>query len=132
MLTVEEQSDKVLDSFLRSVQPLKQGTSTQQHISSDANMLHDVERISQQVTSLITTAQNKSTLTSGRLPITLGSHQNNDKEESPLWFQFRRRMGVPELRRLRRQYIQWVVAHPPEDASERGVAQAFLAYIENQ
>ena len=124
-LTVEEQIDQVLDSFLRNVDPLKQGASTQQHVSSDANMLHDVDSITQKVCSLVTAEQNKSTTAGGRLSIALGGGE-------PIWFDFKRRISVPELRRLRRQYINWVVAHPPEDASERGVALAFLSYIAAQ
>ena len=124
--TLEEQIDQMLDSFLRDVQPLKQGVSTQHHVSSDANVLHNVDSITQQVCSLIAAAQNKSTTAGGRLAITL----SRDKE--PIWFDFNRRIALPELRRLRRQYIQWVVAHPPEDSSERGIAQAFISYIAAQ
>eukprot|EP00977_Amphora_coffeiformis_P013975 scaffold3821_cov173-Amphora_coffeaeformis.AAC.14 len=125
--TVEEQVDQMLNSFLLDVQPLKQGMSTQQHVSSDANVLHDVDSITQQVCSLIATAQNKSTTAGGRLCIAL----NNDKE--PIWFDFHRRVALPELRRLRRQYIQWAVAqHPPEDSTERGIASAFITYIAAQ
>ena len=102
--TVEEQIDQMLDSFLLDVAPLKQGMSTQQHVSSDANVMHNVDSISQQVCSLIATAQNKSTTAGGRLSIML----NNDTE--PIWFDFRRRIALPELRRLRRQYIQWAAA----------------------
>lgn len=125
-LTIEEQIDQMLESFLLNVAPLKEGMSTQQHVSSDANVLHDVDSITQQVCSLITAAQNKSTSTFGRLSITL----NDDKE--PIWFDFNRRIPLPELRRLRRQYIQWVVAHPPEDTSRRGIAVAFITYIAAQ
>ena len=124
--TVEEQIDQMLESFLRNVQPLKQGMSTQSTLSSEANVLHDVDSITQQVCSLITAAQNKSTTAGGRLSITLGSGKE------PIWFNFNRNIPLPELRRLRRQYIQWVVARPPEDASERGIAQAFINYIAAQ
>lgn len=125
--TVEEQVDQMLESFLQNVAPLKQGVSTQHQVSSNANVLNDVDSITQQVCSLIATAQNKSTTVGGRLCISLA---NNTKE--PIWFDFNRRIALPELRRLRRQYIQWVGAHPPEDSSERGIAQAFLAYIAAQ
>lgn len=102
--TVEDQIDQMLNSFLLDVEPLKQGMSTQHHVSSDADVLHDVDSVTQQVCSLIATAQNKSTTATGRLSIVL----NNDPE--PIWFDFHRRIALPELRRLRRLYIQWVVA----------------------
>lgn len=125
--TIEEQIDEMLQSFLLSVEPLKEGMSTQQNVSSDANVLHDVDSITQQVCSLITAAQNKATTAGGRLSITVGDH---DKE--PICFDFNRRIPLAELRRLRRQYIQWVAARPPQDTSERGIAQAFVTYIAAQ
>ena len=118
--TVEEQIDQMLDSFLLDVEPLKQGISTQQHVSSDANVLHEVDSVTQQVCSLIATAQNKSTTASGRLSITL----NNDKE--PIWFDFHRRIALPELRRLRRQYIQWAVVVSLEQSCLLKVTCVFL------
>jgi protein KTI12 len=124
--TVEEQVDQMLDSFLRNVEALKEGMSTKQHVSSEADVLHNVDSITQRVCSLITAAQNKSTTAGGRLSISI----NNDDE--PIWFDFNRRVPLPELRRFRRQYIQWAAFHPPEDASERGVAIAFMTYIAAQ
>jgi hypothetical protein len=49
-----------------------------------------------------------------------------------LYLEYHRRLPLTELRRLRKQYIQWVALHPPEDTSERGIAQSFLQYIETQ
>lgn len=126
LLSLDEQIDEMLHSFLQNVAPLKQGVSTQYTVSSDANVLHQVDAITQKVCSLIAAAQNKTTTASGRLSITLPSNSE------PIWFDFQRRIGLPELRRLRGQYIQWVGTHPPEDSTERGIAQAFIAYIAAQ
>jgi protein KTI12 len=125
-LTLVEQIDQMLESFLLNVEALKEGMSTQQNVSSNADVLHDVASVTQQVCSLITAAQNKATTVGGRLSITL--HQ--DKEA--IWFAFGRRFQLPELRRLRRQYIQWVGVHPPEDSTERGIAHSFVNYIAGQ
>jgi protein KTI12 len=124
--TLEEQLDLMLESFLLNVEPLKEGMSTQQNLSSDADVLHDVASVTQQVCSLLTSAQNKATTVGGRLSITL----NQDKEA--IWFEFRRSFPLPELRRLRRQYIQWVGVHPAEDSTERGIAHAFVNYVAGQ
>ena len=128
-LSVQEQVDQMLASFLFDVAPLKQGASTAYQVSVDANVLHDVDAITQHVCSLIAAAQNKSTTAGSRLSITLNNSNNNN---NPIWFDFHRRIGLPELKRCRRQYIQWVATHPPEDASERGIARAFIAYIAAQ
>jgi len=121
--SVEDQIDNILDSFLLEVQPLQEGASTRQHVATDSNVLHQVDSITQQVLSAIQSAQEKSTSgATGRLPLSL--HGNT------LFLEYRRRLPVTELRRIRRQYIQWVGTNPPEDSSEQGIAKSFLAYIE--
>jgi tRNA uridine 5-carbamoylmethylation protein Kti12 len=123
VLTLEERVDEILDSFL-SEKPLLEGMSTKQHPASDANTLNNVDSVSQEICTLISAAQNKSTSAGGKLPIPIYG--------TTLYFQCARRIPPTEIKRLRRQYIQWIAGHPPEDSSERGIAQSFLDYIQAQ
>jgi protein KTI12 len=125
VLSLEDRIDEILDSFLgNSNKPLTEGASTRQHVQSDANVLHNVDTVTQQVCSSITAAQNKSTTVTGKLQIVV--------RDQVLHLECHRRLPLTELRRLRKQYIQWVALHPPEDTSEMGIAQSFLRYIETQ
>jgi protein KTI12 len=124
VLSLEDRIDEILDSFLLNTKALKEGASTRQHVASDANVLHNVDSVTQQVCSSITVAQNKSTVSTGKLQITV--------RDKVLYLEFHRRLPLTELRRLRKQYIQWVGLHPPEDTTERGIAKSFLQYIETQ
>jgi protein KTI12 len=125
VLSLEDRIDEILDSFLGNKnKPLKEGASTRQHVQSDANVLHNVDTVTQQVCSSITVAQNKSTTVIAKLQIVV--------RDQVLYLECHRKLPLTELRRLRKQYIQWVVLHPPEDTSERGIAQSFLQYIETQ
>jgi hypothetical protein len=83
-----------------------------------------VDTVTQQVCSSITVAQNKSTTVTGKHQIVV--------RDQVLYLEYHRRLPLTELRRLRKQYIQWVGLHPPEDTSERGIAKSFLQYIETQ
>jgi protein KTI12 len=125
VLSLEDRIDEILDSFLgNNNKPLTEGASTRQHVQSDANVLHNVDTVTQQVCSSITAAQNKSTTVTGKLQIVV--------RDQVLHLECHRRLPLTELRRLRKQYIQWVALHPPENTTERGIAESFLQYIETQ
>lgn len=111
---LEERIDDILDSFLLDVQPLKRGTSTQQHISGDANVLHQVDSLTQKVCTAISQA-----------PM-----ENVALSEYGVTVKSGRKLGLPELKRLRQQYIRWVAQHPPADTSERGIVLSFVQYVE--
>ena len=49
-----------------------------------------------------------------------------------LMMDYKRSIALPELRRLRTQYLKWSAMNPPEDATEKGIAEAFLKYIQEQ
>jgi tRNA uridine 5-carbamoylmethylation protein Kti12 len=168
---LEDRIDRFLDSFLLEVQPLREGTSTRQHVATNANVLHRVDAITQRISGLILRAaaaaagaQQQQELTnasaSGRsnASAAAGGQQqqprrlqifmtdpttadddgsNSQQEQRALYLHCAagRNGGVlsaPDLARVRRQYIQWVANHPLQDATERGVAESFLAYIETQ
>jgi len=122
LMTIEEQIDEILNAFLLNVQPLQEGASTRQHVATNANVLHNVDAITQQVCSSIAAAQDKSSTATSKLPVSA-------PDGTTLFLDYRRRLTAPELQRIRRQYIQWVGTNPPEDVGERGIAQSFLAYI---
>jgi hypothetical protein len=125
VLSLEDRIDEILDAFLGNKnKPLTESASTRQHVQSDANVLHNVDIVTQQVCSSITAAQSKSTTFTGKLQIVV--------RDQVLHLECHRQLPLTELRRLRKQYIQWVVLHPPEDPSEMGIAQSFLQYIGTQ
>jgi len=120
--SMEEQIDEILDSFLSNDHRLREGTSTRQHVATDANVLNKVDSLTQQVLTSIQSAQDQTASATGRLAVVF--------QGTTLFLDYRRRISVAELRRIRRQYIQWVSTNPPEDESEVGIAKSFLAYIE--
>jgi tRNA uridine 5-carbamoylmethylation protein Kti12 len=123
--SLEAQLDDILDSFLLKVQPLKEGSSTRQHIAGNANVLQELDSTTQRLVSAIMSAQNFHT--GGNLQITYSSSGT-----SSLSMNCKRQVALPELRRLRKQYLQWVRSHPPNDSTERGIAKSFLKYVEEQ
>ena len=120
--SIEQQIDDILDSFLSNVHRLQGGASTRQHVASDADALDKVDALTQQLLNAIQTAQDKSTSATGQLVISF--------KATTLFLDLRRRVSATELRRIRRQYIQWVSTNPPENGSELEIAKSFLAYIE--
>jgi len=130
--SLEQQLDDILDDFLLKVQSLKEGNSTRQHIAGDANVLQDLDSITQQVVSAINSAQNFHT-GGGTLQFQLPSMSSTPSQSFSLSLKgARQRVPLAELRRLRTQYLQWVGTHPPEDTSESGIANAFRFYLEEQ
>lgn len=113
-LTLEDRIDEILDSFFLDVEPLKEGTSTHQNLLGDADVLNKVDSLTQKVCNIIAQAP------SGRVELL----------EYGVSLQSARKLALPELKRLRQQYIRWVAQHPPTDASERGLVHSFVKYVE--
>jgi len=132
--SLEELADSILDVFLgEDVVPLKGGKSTELLVNAGANVLHDVDIITQRiVTSLIAEQRSAaalgSALSGGKLRVTVGSDDN----EMTVNVKTNRSVSVSELKRFRREFVKWLTAHPPEDTSEIGIATAFLSYVESQ
>ena len=120
--SLEQQLDDILDSFLLKVQPLKEGMSTRQNIAGDANVLQEMDSITQRLVSALASAQNAPT--GGKLQVTTNG--------MTFIMDYKRPISLTELRRLRKQYLQWVALHPPEDSCEQGIAKSFLSYVEAQ
>ncbi|KAL3944309.1 MAG: hypothetical protein SGBAC_001602 [Bacillariaceae sp.] len=129
---LEQQLDDILEDFLLKVQSLKEGNSTRQHIAGDANILQDLDSITQQVVSAINNAQNFHT-GGGTLHFQLTSKGSTPSQSFSLSLKgARQNISLAELRRLRKQYLQWVGIHPPEDTSPHGIANAFRLHLEEQ
>jgi tRNA uridine 5-carbamoylmethylation protein Kti12 len=128
--TLEERVDEILESFLYSVQPLKEGASTRVHVHAHSNVLHTIDTVTQQVIqAIVTSAASSSSLSQpeqqqsssdGRL-VLARFNLTLSKRLSP---------DVTELQRLRQQYLRWVATYPPTDTSEQGIAASFVSYIE--
>ncbi|CAJ1938246.1 unnamed protein product [Cylindrotheca closterium] len=129
---LEEQLDDILDNFLLRVQSLKEGHSTRNYIAGDANVLQDLDSISQKVISAINSAQNFYT---GGDTLQFQFPSKDSTLSQSFSFSLkgaRQRVSLAELRQLRMQYLQWAGTHPPEDTSENGIANAFRLYLEEQ
>ena len=120
--SLEDQLDEILQAFLSSKE-LKQGASTLQHVAASANVLSEIDAITTRLLSSISTAQSLHTV-GMLLQVNVGA--------STYTMNHPRMAALPELRRLRRQYLQWVRTHPPDDTSEKGIVQSFLRYLEDQ
>ncbi len=119
--SLEEQLDEIMNAFLSSKE-LTRGTSTKQHIAVSANVLSEMDAITTRLVSAISNAQ--TVHTGGKLQVHSG--------HSTYAMACPRLIALPELRRLRRQYLQWVSTHPPDDTSDKGIAESFLEYLEEQ
>ena len=128
VLTLKEQIGEILNIFLLQTKALKEGTSTRQNIAGQANVLQDLDSISAKVISLIAIAssQQQQSITNSALLLSLPGSTKT------LSIKCQRPVALPELRRLRKMYLQWAVSHPPEDTTQDGIAKSFLAYIEDQ
>jgi len=122
-VSIENDIDEVLNSFLNGVKPLVENLSTAKVVSAKANVLHDVDRITQQVISRILSAQKSQGASYGGGFIVQMESQK---------ISFDQEITTAELRKLRRQFIKWVTVHPPKDCSSEGVSFAFLTFIGSQ
>ena len=120
-LELEVQLDEILNAFLWSKE-LKQGASTQQHTAVNTNALSDMDAVTTRLVSAVSSSQ--SIHTGSKLQVSLGGSTHTI--ECP------RMATLPELRRLRKQYLQWASTHPPDDTSEKGILESFLNYLEDQ
>ena len=133
--TLEELADSILNSFLgKNVSPLKEGKSTALIVNAGANVLHDVDAITQRVVAALMAEQRTAAARGGagtsggklRVPLRSGESQTTAT------IRITRAVSLPELKRLRREYVKWSSSHPPEDTSEVGIATSFLTYVESR
>ena len=151
--TVEEQVDAMLEKFLQSTKPLQQGMSTQQHVAhANANLMHVLDTVTQQVCRAIVTAAASEAATAA-VGGEFGSSSKSDSVEemrslqfpsssssSPsVSFQVDARLlelkdkAAERLQPWRRQYLQWCSTYPPSWAgSDALLAQAFCDYLQAQ
>jgi len=87
-------------------------------------VLHQVDSITKKLTSVVLKAQ-QNVPPGGKLSV-LPSHVSTKT------ISLSRRVNLPELRRLQRQFVKWLSAHPPQDPSEVGISVSFLDYLETQ
>ena len=121
--TLEERLDDILDSFLSTdVAPLKEGISTRLNLNAEANVLHDVDLLTQRMCSVIERSQSQ-----GLMQISI-----SDFGVPLIVVDSKRKLPLSELTRIRKQYVQWVNTHPMVDSSQRGIATSFLQYLEAQ
>ena len=132
LLPLDQRIDLVLDMFLKNTKRLEQGTSTQQNVSSDANVLHVIDATTQQVVSAIVTAQvarsnNSASATdepADAFVIQLANMPPKTIKPTTA------NIAAAELRQKRQQYLKWTTLYPPNETTSPAIVEAFLEYIE--
>ena len=89
---------------------------------SDTNLLHAVDRITQQIIAAIVTAQSKGDIGGGAMR---GDAIRLPHTTKP--FILQRKWSMPLLRRLRKQYQKIAAMHPPASAAD--AANTFCVYL---
>jgi protein KTI12 len=134
-LTLAQQIDVILERFLVTVAPLKEGVSTQRHIAGNANALQDLDATTQRLVTAISQAQTMHTGgCGGSLTVVLPPLSKTDVTTGATFSisNYQRPRSLPELRRLRKQYLQWATSHPPEETSTLGIATHFWRFIQTK
>ena len=112
--SVESQCRDMLKAFLsNTVQPLKEGFSTMQQVAASANTMYNIDTVTQRICASITSESSVVTFSSSG--------------DTMPW---KSKMIRTQAFELRKQFLAWMRQHPPDDATEKGVAQTFLAYIQ--
>jgi hypothetical protein len=99
-------------------------------VAGQANVLQSLDWISAQLISTIATAsmsQQGSVVANADLMLTF---HGTDNQPTLLSMKCMRPVALPELRQLRKMYLQWGASHPPSDTTEIGIAQSFVEYVE--
>ena len=127
-LSLEQRIDLILDLFLKNTKRLEQGTSTQQNVSSDANVLHVIDATTQQVVSAIVAAQaarsNSGTEEHDEFVIQVANMPPQPIKPATA------NITAAELRQRRQQYLKWTTLYPPNETTPQAIVADFLEYIE--
>lgn len=99
--------------------------------------MHEIDNITQRLSDFIVTEVQKPTFFAGskiKIPIRVenpaqGATKPNYDTNITVCIQ-KNTLNLPEMRRLRRQYMQWISNHPPDTYSELGITQNFCSYVE--
>jgi tRNA uridine 5-carbamoylmethylation protein Kti12 len=157
-MTLVEQVDEFLLQFIQNVQPLKESTSTRKYQAMDADILHVVDTITQQVCTVIieTIAQKQQTLSTSShtnerdtttiVPIATTTRQNDNKQQFEIIFRNKswyiqcnhndnNTITTNELYLIRTKYIQWIRKNPIqelENGNHTKIIESFISYINIQ
>jgi protein KTI12 len=131
--TVDEQIDAFLQQFLGGdVAALTQSTSTRAHTSVEADVLHVVDSVTQQLCSSIleALAGHSNEMDPDRLSLTFRGQSFS--LDCPL--HQRSSVTAAELRRIRQEYLQWMGKYPSQELEggsgrDRSIVESFLTYI---
>lgn len=99
--------------------------------------MHEVDNITQRISDFIVTEVQKPTFFAGskiKIPTDVenpaqGTRNTNKGTNITVSIQ-KNTLNLPEMRRLRRQYMQWITNHPPDTYSELEIMQNFCSYVE--
>jgi len=126
---MEDVINKILNSFLLDIKPLKEGLSTQSMVSAESNVLNQADNITQRINNEIIKAQKLVSLATGvggKILIPLDG--NNGKRRA---MELSQPLHVNELRNFRRQFLKWIGGHPVRDGTkEEDFAETYVSYIE--
>lgn len=121
--------DEILDSFLCNVEPLKEGFSTRSFASASADVLNNIDAITQQLCTVVYQKSTSAAAIVGNTKLVIPL-PNQNSFVLTLTNIRNKALSLSELRRHRRNYIQWTTTHPPSDTTELAISEAFLTYLQ--
>jgi Chromatin associated protein KTI12 len=142
--TLDEKLQQILDVFLLQTEALKEGMSTQSMVAGQSNVLSDLDAVTARTMSAIIAAaasqqQQPTGVLQVEIPATTTAVTGTSNKSSNgtstattkmLQMKYPRHVGLAELRRIRKTYLQWSANHPPEDSSSQSIAQSFVKFVE--
>ena len=121
--------DEILNSFLCNVEPLKEGFSTRSFASASADVLNNIDSITQQLCNVVYQKSTSAAAIVGNTKLVIPL-PNQNSFVLTLANIGNKTLSLSELRRHRRNYIQWTTTHPPSDTTELAISEAFLIYLQ--
>ena len=130
---MEDVIDSRLHSFLTNTAALQEGKSMVRRSSADANVLNQVDNITQRINNEIFKAQKAASLSAGvggRIFIPVGD--GGGDEERRRGINLSKPLYTNELRNCRRQFLKWIAGHPMRDGTrEEEMVEGYISYIES-
>ena len=124
---IEDVIDSILDSLLTNVAPLQEGKATLKHVSTESNVLNQVDNITQRINNEVLKAQKASSLSTG-----VGGKIFIDYDERRRAMHLSKPLYLNELRNIRKGFLRWTDTHPMiAGTKEEAIVEVYLSYIES-
>jgi len=130
--SLDEHLRNVLDVFLLKTEALKEGTSTQSMVAGQANVLADLDSITARtMTSILKATQQHQPQCEVQVDVPVVATMKTSENTTTITMKYPRHVGLGELRKTRKMFLQWSASHPPDDSSEYAIAKSFIKFVED-